>query len=169
MANMNHNVRKSSFVQCTWIILSINAVWSESSLGTFWIAKAAKFLHVDKKDWSDCPDVRAGLSHRWAHVLEALFTEAVTHSYHLESLENLSLKAPSKICSRRHSNFLFYFSEKTSLDILCESSAKQTIHIKCQDLLSLKNKKTNKKLSSAAVVIGALRVNSVLFRSWQSV
>ena len=30
---------------------------------------------------------------------------------------------------------------KTSLDISCESSAKQTIHMKCQDLLSLKKLK----------------------------
>ena len=46
----------------------------------------------------------------------------------------------------------FYFSEKTSLDILCESSAKQTIHRKYQDLFSLKNKnKTiNKNLESSA-------------------
>ena len=38
------------------------AVWSESSLGTFWIAKVAKFLHADSQDtdqifrlwdWSD--------------------------------------------------------------------------------------------------------------------
>ena len=50
----------------------------------------------------------------------------------------LTLKAPSKICSRRHSIFyiFFYFSEKTSL-------AWQTIHMKFQDLFSLKNKKEN--------------------------
>ena len=66
----------------------------------------------------------------------------------------LTLKAPSKICSRRHSNF--YFLEKTSLDISCESSAKQTIHMKCQDLFSLK--KNLKKLLSAAVVVGTLKV-----------
>ena len=35
----------------------------------------------------------------------------------------------------------FYFSEKTSIDISCESSAWQMIHMKCQDLFSLKNKK----------------------------
>ena len=29
---------------------------------------------------------------------------------------------------------LKFFSEKTSLDISCESSAKQMIHMKCQDL-----------------------------------
>ena len=66
----------------------------------------------------------------------------------------LTLKVPSKICSRGHSNFFFFFSEKTSLDILSESSAKQMIHMKCRDLFSLKKK----KLLSAAVVIGAFRV-----------
>ena len=64
-----------------------------------------------------------------------------------------------KFWNRRHSKtFFFYFSEKTSLGISSESSAKQTIHTKCQDLFSLKNIKKYKKLSSAAVVIGALRV-----------
>ena len=38
--------------------------------------------------------------------------------------------------------FLFaFFSGKTSLDISCESSAKQTIHMKYQELFSLKIKK----------------------------
>ena len=33
----------------------------------------------------------------------------------------LILKAPSKICSRRHSEiFIFYFSDKTSLDMKCQ-------------------------------------------------
>ena len=72
----------------------------------------------------------------------------------------LTLKATRKICSRRHSDF-FFFSEKTSLEISCESSAKQTIHMKYQDLFSLKNKKKRKILSSVAVVIGALRVKKV--------
>ena len=54
-----------------------------------------------------------------------------------------------------------YFSEKTSLDISCESSAKQTIHMKCPDLFSLNNNNNNNKLSSAAVVTGALRVKYI--------
>ena len=39
-------------------------------------------------------------------------------------ITKLTLKALSKICSRQHSNFClsYYFSVKTSLDILCESS-----------------------------------------------
>ena len=78
----------------------------------------------------------------------------------LTSAEILTLKAPSKICSRQQSKllfFLFYFSEKTSLDISGESSAKQTIHMKCQDRFSLKNNK--KKMSSTVDMIGAFRVN----------
>ena len=52
----------------------------------------------------------------------------------------LTLKVLSKICSRQHLFlFFFIFSKKTSLDIPCESSAKQTIHMKYQDLFSLKN------------------------------
>ena len=42
--------------------------------------------------------------------------------------------------------FLFYFSEKTSLEISCESSTWQMIHMKCQDLFSLKNLKKKKKI-----------------------
>ena len=36
--------------------------------------------------------------------------------------------------------FFFFFSEKISLDILCESSAWKMIHIKCIDIFSLKKK-----------------------------
>ena len=52
-------------------------------------------------------------------------------------------------------NLFSLFSEKTSVDISCELSAK-TIHMKCQDLFSVANKKKKKKskLLSAAVVIG---------------
>ena len=75
----------------------------------------------------------------------------------------LTLKAPSKVCSRRHSKiFIFYFSEKTSLDISCELSAWQTIHMKCQDLFSSENNKKKSKLLSALVVIAALRVKYLL-------
>ena len=65
----------------------------------------------------------------------------------------LTLKAPIKICSRRHLNFVFIF---------------QTIHMKCQDLFSLKKKIKNKNkkkiLSSAAVVTGVLRVKRVSYK-----
>ena len=41
--------------------LRILAVWSESSLGAFWIAKSAIF-HADNGFWSNCVDVQADLS-----------------------------------------------------------------------------------------------------------
>ena len=70
----------------------------------------------------------------------------------------LTLKAP--ITTAADNFFYFYFSEKTSIDISCESSAWQTIHMKCQDLFSLKNKK--KKFFECRllqILLGALRVN----------
>ena len=74
----------------------------------------------------------------------------------------LALKAPNKNCSRRHFKFLFlsfeeYDARKWRLDFSCE----QRIHLKHQVLFSLKNNEKYLCMSSAAVVIGALRVNSL--------
>ena len=56
-----------------------------------------------------------------------------------------------------------------SLDSSCESSVWQMIHMKCQDLFSLKNKrnyiKYKIKMFSASVVIGALMVKILYFYS----
>ena len=71
--------------------------------------------------------------------------------------------------------FYFYLSKKIRLDassespakknirldFSCESSARQRIHLKHQVLFSLKNNEKYLRMSSAAVVIGALRVNYV--------
>ena len=38
-------------------------------------------------------------------------------------------------------------------------TCKQTIHMKCQDVFSMKKKKQQQKLSSATVMIVALEVN----------
>ena len=54
--------------------------------------------------------------------------------------------------------FFFYFSEKTSLEISCESSTWQMIHMKCQNLFSLKKKKIEYRL--LLILLGALRVKS---------
>ena len=78
--------------------------------------------------------------------------------YYRKSDTYLPLKRQAKFVADDIFFFFFFFPEKTSLDISCESSAKQMIHMKCQDLFSLKNKKKKKKMSSAAVVIDALRV-----------
>ena len=61
--------------------------------------------------------------------------------------------------------FFFYFSEETSLDISCESSAWQMIHMKCRDLFSLKNNKKNFECCLLQILLGALRVKIV---KWQS-
>ena len=44
------------------ISLRIRAVWSESSLTSFWKVKDAKFLHADKKD----PDQAARMLRDWS-------------------------------------------------------------------------------------------------------
>ena len=51
------------------------------------------------------------------------------------------LKCKAKFGVDDNLNLFFLFSEKTSLDISCELSAWQTIHMKCQNLFSLANKK----------------------------
>ena len=56
-------------------------------------------------------------------------------------------------------NSFFYFSEKTSLDISCESSAWQMIHMKCQDLFSLNFKKKILGCRLLQILLGILRIN----------
>ena len=54
-----------------WPSLNLNSS-SSSSLGSIWIAKDAKLLHVDSKD-SDCVDVQAHLSLCWSYMSESTF------------------------------------------------------------------------------------------------
>ena len=88
-----------------------------------------------------------------------IFTNSILRNELSLSGVSLTLKAPTNIVADNNLNLFFnffYFSEIISLDILCKSSAWQTIHMKCQDLFSMKDKKKS-KLSFAAVVIGTLR------------
>ena len=57
----------------------------------------------------------------------------------VQILEHLTLSAPNKNYSRRHFFFYFYLSKEIKLDVSCESSARQRIHMKYQVLFSLKN------------------------------
>ena len=57
----------------------------------------------------------------------------------LTAFLTLTLKVPNKNCSRRHFNFLLLSFKKVRLDVSCESSARQRIHMKHQVLFSLKN------------------------------
>ena len=57
-------------------------------------------------------------------------------------------------------HIFFFFSNKMSLDISCESSAWQTIHMKCQDSFSLKNNEKRKLICRLQqILLGALSVN----------
>ena len=60
-------------------------------------------------------------------------------------------------------NIFHCFSDKIMLDILCESSAWQRIHMKHQALFSSKDKSKIIKVSSAAILLGALRAKSITF------
>ena len=68
----------------------------------------------------------------------------------------LTLKVPITTAADDNFFFFFYFSEKTSLEISCESSAWQTIHMKCQDLFSLKNKKKKIECHLLQILLGTL-------------
>ena len=61
-----------------------------------------------------------------------------------------------------HRFFFFFFflfqKKKLRLDISCESSARQRVHMKQQVLFSVKEKSKNIKVSSAAIFLGCLRV-----------
>ena len=71
----------------------------------------------------------------------------------------LTLKAPSKIAA---DNAFIFFFKKIRLDVSCESSAKQRIHMKYQALFFQKNNKKYSRLSSAAVLIGPLKVKALV-------
>ena len=75
---MRRNFRKRTFrhvrLAKIQVSLRICAIWSESSLGAFRMAKDVKFLHADNEDWSDSTDAQADLSLLWAHMLEGTFS-----------------------------------------------------------------------------------------------
>ena len=70
---LSRNVRKRTFRHVRpakiQIRLRIRAVWSESSLVAFWIAKDAKFLHADNEDSDQTARVRRLI---WVFVVRCL-------------------------------------------------------------------------------------------------
>ena len=81
----------------------------------------------------------------------------------------VTLKAPITTVADNIFKYVYIsvlFFKEISLDISCESFAKLMIHIKCQDLFSLKKKK--KKLNCLLqILLGALRVILVMQNSYQ--
>ena len=78
----------------------------------------------------------------------------LTNCYICIICQNINPKALDKIVADSILNF-FIFQRKTRLNISCELSVRQIIHMKCQALFSLKNVKRNLKVSSAVVVISS--------------
>ena len=107
--NMSHNVKERTVGHTRpakiQISLRIRAVWSESSLGAFRIAKDANlFLHVrgQWRLWSDCADAQADLSLRWEHTPEGGFSLVATQMSMRQNMRaKLSEDVSSGICVRR--------------------------------------------------------------------
>ena len=68
------------------IRLHIRAVWSESSLGTFWIAKDTMFLHLYKKNSDRSAWMYRLICLCWAHISEGKFSHIMANifAYSLE-------------------------------------------------------------------------------------
>ena len=79
VSQISRNVRKRTFRHVhpakIQIRLRNRAVWSESSLGAFWIAKRRKVSSCGQQShWSDRMEAQADLSLRWMHMLEGTFS-----------------------------------------------------------------------------------------------
>ena len=78
---------------------------------------------------------------------------------HFSMGKKLTLKEPIRTAAENiHKYFFIFFSEKIRLDISCESSARQRIHMKLQALFSLKIKVKKLKCHLLQFLFGVLRV-----------
>ena len=99
-------------------------------------------------------------SYQWNKMF-MLSVVKVLHNYELFCslvgviIVSLTLKVP--VTTAADNSFFFFFQRK-QVDISCESSAMQMIHMKCQDLFSLKNKKKF-ECRLLQILLGVLRVN----------
>ena len=127
----------NSTIFCFASLLNGGQLHFERALSS-WLRKITKIFSL-------CKNVRK----RWRH----------TYSLSAKENKELTLKAPiTTAADDIHKYFFFVFSEKIRLDISCESSALQRIHMKYQALFSSKEESKKIKVSSAAILLGALRV-----------
>ena len=75
----------------------------------------------------------------------------------------LTLKAPIRKAADDIHKYFFIISEKIRLDVSNESSARQRIHIKNQELFSSKDKSKKLKCRLLHFCFGALRVKYYVF------
>ena len=82
---ISRKVRKCIFVHPhsgkIQIGLLVCTDWSESSLGAFWIAKDAKFLHADNKGFDQTADAQADLRLHLPHKSEVTITKTRLFKY----------------------------------------------------------------------------------------
>ena len=69
------------------IRLRISAVWSESSLGAFWITKDAKFLHTDNEDTDQTAQMRKLIWCSFGANVEKYHYENTSIQIHLQKLK----------------------------------------------------------------------------------
>ena len=69
----------------------------------------------------------------------------------------LALQVPIKLAADNITFFYIFYFHKKCLDILCESSTKHMIQMKCLDLFSMKNKKKT-ECCLIQVLLGASKV-----------
>ena len=96
--------------------------------------------------------------------ISSLFSIKIDHP-----VSRIYLKAPvTTAADDIHKYFFSFFSEKMRLDISCESSARQRIHMKLQALFSSKNKVKKLNCRLLQFLFGALRVEKYGYTSRES-
>ena len=85
-AATSRNVPSDMCAQKIQIRLRECAVWSESSLGAFWITKGYKISSCGQwRLWSDYVVAQADLSLRWAHISDGTFSHVAVQQIQKEN------------------------------------------------------------------------------------
>ena len=73
-------------------------LWSESSVGAFWIAKDAVFLHANNEESDQIANAQTDLSLHWVRMSEVKFSRAETHIHN----ENMPIQIYKKIYHQKN-------------------------------------------------------------------
>ena len=93
--------------------------------------------------------------------LQCNFVQKISERWQLKTCDPLTLKALiTTAADDIYKYFFIFFSEKIRLDISCESSAIQRIHMKHQALFPQKDKSKKIKCRLLQFLLGALRVET---------
>ena len=113
-------------------------------------------LKTSHKNWSNT------ISDPYTHVhLKCNFVHRISKRWQRKTCDPLTLKAPiTTAADDIYKYFFFFFSEKIRLDISCQSSARQRIHMKHQAIFPQKDKSKKIKCRLLQFLLGALRVET---------